>query len=47
MTKQERVNVPVTAEEKRELQKKALNSGYMSLSAYLRDKGLNREKQDK
>jgi hypothetical protein len=42
MTKQERVNVPVTVKEKEELQKKAREAGYMSLSAYLRDKGLEK-----
>ena len=40
MTKQVRINVPVTEQEKKELQKKAREAGYMSLSAYMRDKGL-------
>ncbi len=47
MTKDKKVLIPVTVDEKKKLQEMARNAGYMSLSAYLRDKGLNRKKQDK
>ena len=41
MTKEKRILIPVTEKEKEELIKKALAAGYRSLSAYLRDKGLD------
>ena len=42
MNKEARINVPVTETEKAELIKKALAAGYRSLSAYLRDRGLDK-----
>jgi len=42
MTKEKRILIPVTEKEKEELIKKALAAGYRSLSAYLRDKGLDK-----
>ncbi len=42
MTKDKAILVRVTEKEKAELIKKSLAAGYRSLSAYLRDKGLNK-----
>ena len=47
MTKTKGIRIPVSPQEKEELVKKSLKAGYRSLSEYLRDKGLEREKQDK
>jgi len=47
MTKDKRILIPVTPREKDQLVKKSLKAGYRSLSEYLRDKGLDRNKQDK
>lgn len=45
MKRDQRINVPATKKEKDEIQKKAINEGYMNLSAYMRDKALCREKE--
>ena len=42
MTKEKRILIPVTKTKKAELINKALAAGYRSLSAYLRDKGLDK-----
>jgi hypothetical protein len=46
MTKDKKLLIPVTVLEKAKLQDLARKAGYMSLSAYMRDKGLNKQKQD-
>ena len=46
MTKSKAIRVPVSEDEKKKLNQEARKAGYMSLAAYLRDKGLNRQKQD-
>ena len=42
MTKDKAILVRVTETEKEDLVKKALAAGYRSLSAYLRDKGIDK-----